>query len=231
LKTIAIIQARMGSSRLPGKTMSQLGTKPLIDHVLERARVPEVIDEIYLATTTSRGDDILVSHVQSFDEVQIYRGSEIDVRSRFTAITEESSADLIVRITSDDPFKDPFQIVKAVNLMREKDLEYICNFEPRTLPIGMDIEVFTAAALAKSNKDFDNPLDREHVTWSMRTENFLWESFSLEYYEPNLRLTVDLPEDFDYCSRIAKVLHNQDGDFSWQATKLAIEEERQRRLR
>lgn len=226
MKTVAIIQARMESTRLPGKSLAILGTKPLIDHVVERAMASEDVDELYLATTTSPADDDLASHVDSSFGISIYRGSKLDVRSRFVDIAQKTHADLIVRITADDPFKDPAQIGKAIKLILDKELEYACNFEPRMLPIGMDIEVFTANALLRSDKDFDNALDREHVTWSMRTEDFSWASFGHDIFEPNLRLTVDLPEDFEYCSRIARILHREEGNFSWEATRRAIEEER-----
>lgn len=217
------MQARMGSERLPGKSLLKLGDKLLIDHVIERALASEEIDCVVLATTELPEDDILAKYVSQKFSVKIYRGSPKDVRSRFVNIAEETGAEIIVRITADDPFKDPLETFNLVNLLKREKLDYACNFVPQELPIGMDTEVFTSAALFNSVQAFNSALDVEHVTWSLRSHNYNWKSLSHKVFQPQTRLTVDIPSDLDYCSEIAMILRDYALGFSWCDTRRAIQ--------
>lgn len=217
------MQARMGSERLPGKTLMKLGDKLLIDHVLERALITEEVDCVVLATTELPEDDELVKYVSRRYSVKIYRGSPKDVRSRFVNIAEQTCADIIIRITADDPFKDPIETLALINLLTREKLDYVCNFVPQELPIGMDAEAFTSAALFNSAQLFNSPLDLEHVTWSLRSSYYNWKSISHSVFQPQTRLTVDIPSDLDYCSDIAATLRDNALGFSWSDTRRAIQ--------
>lgn len=222
-KVISIVQARMGSERLPGKSLLKLGDKLLIDHVIERALTTVGIDDVVLATTELTEDDVLVRHVSQKYSVQVYRGSPSDVRSRFANVAEKFGADIIVRITADDPFKDPMETVRLINLLNTEKLDYVCNFVPQELPIGMDVEVFTSAALFNSVESFNSPLDVEHVTWSLRSPHYNWKSLNHAVFQPQTRLTVDIPSDLDYCSEIAVILRENALGFEWFDTRRAIQ--------
>lgn len=144
---LGVIQARMGSSRLPGKTLKDLNGKPLIDHVIERALFVLKIDQIVLATTTNIEDDQLVSHVSKRYGIAVYRGDPDDVRSRFVQIGARWGAESIIRITADDPFKDPEHFLLSHQTLLVSNADYYNNFEPLIYPIGMDVECFNTRLL------------------------------------------------------------------------------------
>jgi spore coat polysaccharide biosynthesis protein SpsF (cytidylyltransferase family) len=229
MKTVLIIQGRMNSRRLPGKSLMKIGSKFLIDHVIERALVTHGIEDFYLATSDLSNDDVLAEYVSSKYPIKIFRGSPLDVRSRFIEIAKISEADLIVRITGDDPFKDPAQTTRALEYLVENNFDYVCNFEPRVIPIGMDVEVFTSNALFDSVERYRHNDDFEHVTWSLRSNAYSWDSISNVTFMPNLRLTVDYQEDLEYCSMISAKLSLEIKNFSWDFTKAAISTETEMR--
>jgi spore coat polysaccharide biosynthesis protein SpsF len=222
MKTTLIIQARMGSNRLPGKSLMMINSKFLIDFVLNRCLQVSGVDSIYLATTFLNEDDVLVDYVKKNYDVDVYRGDPINVRSRFSEIAKKEKADYIIRITGDDPFKDPLQINDALNYLILKKLDYVCNFEPRCIPVGMDVEVFSKESFDTSIRNFNSLCDLEHVTWSMRSPKFNWESINNLVFRPDTRLTIDHQKDIEYCSIIDKMLNTFDSDLSWESTKKAI---------
>ncbi len=223
LGVISVVQARMGSSRLRGKSMLQVGNKLLIDHVIERALNSKEVARVYLATTNLSEDDVLASHVSENYPVLIHRGSDLDVRSRFLEILTTDEAEIVVRITADDPFKDPNETDVLVRMLKSEKLDYICNFAPQSMPVGLDVEVFTSLALFDSAAHFITPQDKEHVTWNMRTQRYKWRSQKSQIFRPDIRLTVDNQSDLYYCSEIANIIHQNMLGQSFTDTCRAIE--------
>lgn len=211
----------MGSSRLPGKSMKKLGDRLLIDHVIRRASL-DILDEIFLATTTLPEDDILANYVKDNYKISIFRGHPTDVRSRFLEVAKQSRADLVARITGDDPFKDPQFLERGFEMISNHD--YYCNFSPAVFPVGMDIEIFKAESLLKSTEMYDDEYSKEHVTPCFRSDKeFSMVSDLSEAIDTEIRLTVDTQEDFDFCSKIANYLsNNKADDLSYSATSKAM---------
>jgi len=134
--TLVIVQARMGSTRFPGKSLAQLGDKLLIDHVIQRALNAVEPGNMIVATTNLGEDDSLVRHIQSRYKLKIFRGSALDVRSRFISISEELKPNFIIRLTADDPFKDPQLIRDVIEVLETGKFDYVSNFANPCLPIG-----------------------------------------------------------------------------------------------
>lgn len=222
MKTTLIIQARMGSNRLRGKSLMKVGSKLLIDHVVSRSLKVSGVDKVYLATTYLEEDNILVEHIKKHYQIDIYRGDPVDVRSRYMKIATKEKSDFIIRVTGDDPFKDPNQISLALNYLVTNKLDYVCNFEPRYLPIGMDFEIFSRKSLITSIRESTDLNDVEHVTWTMRSGNYRWESIKNILFQPNTRLTIDYEKDLEYCGAIANILEASETNYSWESTCSAI---------
>lgn len=199
MRTVIIAQARMSSTRLPGKTLMDLGGAPVIDHVIARCRRSRRADDLWVATTTDPSDDVLVGHLRQAG-VPYVRGSLEDVLSRYDLAADAADADVIVRITCDCPLIDPEVIDHVIGLLAaEPPVDYCSNTLVRTYPIGMDTEVFTRAALARAHDEAVEPLEREHVTpyiyqhpADFRLRNA---AAPAEAAWPDLRLTVDEPVD------------------------------------
>lgn len=198
-RTVIIAQARMSSTRLPGKTLMDLGGKPVIDHVIARARAARLADDVWVATTTDATDDVLARHLDNAG-VPCVRGSLDDVLARYVQAAEESRADTIVRITCDCPLIDPEVIDATIAAFRvPPEVDYCGNTLKRTYPIGMDTEVFSRAALERASAEAKLPHEREHVTPYLYQHP---ERFRLRNAEapewatwPELRLTLDEAED------------------------------------
>ncbi len=206
-KNMVIIQARMGSKRFPGKSMETIGVEPLINHVLKRALAIQHIHKVVLATTHLKEDDVLASHVAAEFGVQIHRGDPEDVRSRFVDVINEYHPENIIRLTADDPFKDPKLAEDALRTLIAEDLDYVSNFAFPTLPIGLDVEAFRSRALIDSLKDFRSQEDIEHVTPALRKSgNYKTKSLAYEGTFANFRLTIDFPEDLEKCRTIYELL-------------------------
>lgn len=216
MKTIAIIQARMGSTRLPGKVLKEVLDKPLLAYQLKRVQRAKFIDEIIIATTTKKQDDAIVEFTKSFGE-KVYRGSEDDVLSRYYGAAVEADADVIVRLTSDCPLIDPVIIDDVVQLFIDKQsVDYVSNTLDRTFPRGLDTEVFSFEALEMAHKEATLPRDREHVTAYFYTNP---EKFSLAYLKNDVneghhRWTVDTDEDFELVRRILEAIYPTNKNFT-----------------
>ncbi|MDC0580890.1 aminotransferase class III-fold pyridoxal phosphate-dependent enzyme [Amylibacter sp.] len=196
MKIVAIIQARMGSTRLPGKVLKRLAGKTVIEVLLTRLGRSELIDEICVATSSSSKDDILCAEVKRLGYVFV-RGSETDVLGRFWCATSSTSADIIVRITGDCPVIDPSLVDKAIELFLNSNVDYVSNIDPPTFPDGLDVEVFTKDALAAAQLGAVSNFDREHVTPFIRNGNFTKKNLQAVQDFSNLRLTLDEMEDLD----------------------------------
>jgi len=201
--------------------MKKVGDRLLIDHVIRRSSLP-ILDEIVLATTNLREDDLLVNYVKDNFRISIFRGDSSDVRSRFLQIAKETGAHQIARITADDPFKDPNFLEAGFEKIADHD--YYCNFNPVVYPVGMDIEIFKTESLIKSAEIYNDEYSKEHVTPCFRSDKrFSSISEDRVPIDANVRLTIDTQEDFEFCSKIANFLSdNMPDDLSYSATTQAI---------
>ena len=206
MKIVAIIQARMGSSRRPGKILVDILDKPMLDHLLTRVMATEKLDEVVIATTENSDDDALVAWGADRD-IEVFRGSQDDVLSRFYWCGVKYEADVIVRITADDPLKDPDVINHAIELyLKDSSVDYVSNTIVPTYPEGIDIEVFSFNALHKAHILATKKSDREHVTpyiWRHH-DQFKVLNFSDTTDNSMIRLTVDYEEDIQRVSLLIK---------------------------
>ncbi len=212
---VAIIQSRMGSTRLPGKMLRKIGDKTLLEHVVLRATHAKTISSVVIATTDQPEDDVLASIAKKLGVV-CFRGSEHDVLDRYYKAAKQYRADTVVRLTGDCPFIDPEIIDRVVNayLKSKKKVDYVSNVHPPTFPDGMDVEVFSFSALERAWKEAKLPSEREHVTpffyghGLFRVKNVR---------DPNdnsgIRLTVDTHEDFRLVRKIYAELFTSNRSF------------------
>lgn len=204
MRIVAIIQARMGSSRLPGKILMPLAGRPVLRHVIERARLSGVFASVVVATTDRNIDDEVALLAEDWGALAV-RGDEADVLSRFGLAAEASSADAIMRITADCPLIDPDVLAAMVSrFVTEQPLDLLSNCISRTFPRGLDAELFTRAALDNMLTDASTEAQREHVTPYLYANPQLFRvaEFFNESNASHLRLTLDTPEDFDLLDRV-----------------------------
>jgi spore coat polysaccharide biosynthesis protein SpsF len=204
--TVAIIQARIGSSRLPGKVLLDLAGEPMLARVVNRVRRAETIDEVVIATTTEQADDELAA-VCTTRGWRFFRGSQDDVLDRYYQAAMEYGAGLIVRITSDCPLIEPEIIDRVVHELLDSSppADYACNFLPkRTFPRGLDVEAFGFDTLRVLWKEDQNPAWREHVTQFLHhhPERFAIRGVQNDRDLSAIRWTVDTHQDFDLVRRI-----------------------------
>ena len=161
--TVAIIQARMGSSRFLNKTLRPIADQPLIGFLIDRLKRCESLKNIIIATTVNKSDDQLFEWAK-LHNVPLFRGSETDVLNRFFKCASQYDVDVIVRITADDPLKDPKVIDRAVTIFNSNDYDYVSNTINPTFPEGIDVEVFSFSALSRAEHEAKKESEREHVT-------------------------------------------------------------------
>jgi spore coat polysaccharide biosynthesis protein SpsF len=217
MKTIAIIQARLGSTRLPGKVLRDIGGKTMIERVVERIERCEKIDDIVIATTKELADRPLVEFCQN-KRWNVFAGSEHDVLSRYVGAAEAFKADQIVRITSDCPLIEPTIVNKTVHLLSTvMGIDYASNFHPqRRFPRGLDCEIITREALGRIDRLAQDPHYREHVTlFAYRNASqFTIASVNSENDWSHLRWTVDTSEDLELVDSIYR--HFGEQEFNWK---------------
>jgi spore coat polysaccharide biosynthesis protein SpsF (cytidylyltransferase family)/predicted dehydrogenase len=209
----AIIQARMSSTRLPGKVLLNIQGKPLLGHVIYRIKASRLINQIVIATSSNEKDRAIINFAQQCG-IPYYVGSEDDVLDRFYQTARSFGADVIVRITSDDPFIDPEVIDRVVTfyLNHQDSLDYASNWIKPTYPEGLDVEVFSFAALEKAWLEAKKPSEREHVTPYIWNHPELFRLSNIENEEDlsNLRWTVDIEADLRFTREIyARLYHGQ----------------------
>ncbi len=202
MKVVAIVQARMGSTRLPNKVMKPLMGVPMIELLLERLSKSNQIDQIVLATSSDPKNAPLVQHVERLGYTCI-RGSETDVLDRFLAAARQVQADVVVRITGDCPLIDAVLVDQTIERYNTSNVDYLSNTSPATYPDGLDTEVFSMQALERAGRETQDPFDHEHVTPYLRRPG-LFKTDSLTHAEDlsGLRWTVDEPADFEVVSKV-----------------------------
>lgn len=194
MKIVAIIQARMGSTRLPGKVLKKLVGMPAIEILLMRLSRSELVNEICVATSNKTENDTLCDTVERLG-YRVIRGSETDVLDRFWDAANATSADVIVRITGDCPVVDPRLVDKVIELFLNSNVDYVSNIDPPTYPDGLDVEVFARRALEDAKIGALSNFDREHVTPFIRNGNFARLNLKNILDTSELRLTLDEPDD------------------------------------
>lgn len=210
------MQARYGSSRLPGKILKEICGKTILEHDVERLKLVPNIDEIVIATTTEKQDDKIVNEAKKLN-VKYFRGSENDVLSRYYLAAKENKADIVIRITSDCPCIDYYILEDMINIFMKEiaNVDYMSNILERTYPRGYDIEIFKFSALKKAFLMADKEYEREHVTPYLYNldNNFKRLSYKNDKDYSRYRVTVDTKEDFEVIKLIYEGLFNKKGYF------------------
>ena len=205
MKVVAIVQARLGSTRLPNKVLAPIGDVPLIEFLLGRLSKSERISKIVLATSTNEINDQLSAVVENLG-YQVIRGSENDVLQRYVDAATVTNADVVIRITGDCPFVDPQLIDEMLEDFVASNIDYMSNTNPPTFPDGFDIEIFRKSALLQSAEIATSPFEREHVTPCLRTNSlFSHKNKAAVVDASHLRLTVDEQRDLDVVRGIANL--------------------------
>jgi spore coat polysaccharide biosynthesis protein SpsF len=225
LRIVAIIQARMGSSRLPRKVLMDLAGATVLDRVLNRLGRSNLLQEVLVATTTEPGDDVIVEHCERSGR-KVFRGSELDVLDRYYRAAKKIDADVVVRITSDCPVIDPQVTDATIRAFLDQHADYASNIRVRTYPRGLDTEVMTMQALERAWRESTKPYQREHVT------PYLYENpgeFKLHGIENDVdcsqhRWTLDTPEDLQLLREIYARFGGRD-DFGWREVLELVESE------
>lgn len=194
----AIIQARCGSTRFPNKVFALIDGKPLLWHVVNRLKYAAKIDEIIVATTVSEKDDKIEEWCKE-NNVHCFRGSEENVLNRYYSASEAFPSDYVVRITADDPFKEPKVIDAVITKLIEEGYDHVTNNLPPSFPEGLDCEAFKKSALDRSEKEAETAFEREHVTQYIyhHPEIFKIGNVSNPENLSYLRWTIDKDVDFE----------------------------------
>lgn len=210
-RAVAIIQARMGSTRLPGKVMADLGGRPVLDWVVRSTKTIPGIDDVTVATSTAPADQEIVDWCSTAG-VPCFRGSETDVLARYAGAAAAARADVIMRVTADCPLFDPWVGGQVLALLRRSGADYACNIEPASWPDGLDCEVVRADVLQAAHRDATRAPDREHVTLFIRHGLSRFRVENLNCPLPglaSLRWTLDTPADMDFIRAVVALLPSQ----------------------
>ena len=198
----AIIQARIGSTRLPGKVMLNILGKPILWHVINRVLKAKLTNGLVVATTTSPEDDIIAEFCRN-NNILVFRGAENDVLDRYYQCAKKHDIKDIVRITADCPLHDPNVIDIVVNEYLKANYDYVTNTIEYTFPDGLDVEVFSFNALEAAWKNAELPSEREHVTpYIRKSKEFKKKNVYSSKNYPLYRLTLDYPEDYEFIKNI-----------------------------
>lgn len=215
MKTVMIVQARIGSKRFPGKIMKPIMGRPILYYAIERLKQVKHIDEIILATTLADQDDVLEEFSKK-NEISFFRGSENDVLGRFYEAAVIANADLILRCNSDCPLIDSGIVDKVIETQRSyEQYDYVSNILKPSYPIGMHAEVFKFNALERAFYEAKDPLEREHVTPYIYRRPNLFKLKNVAHAKDfsKYRLTLDYPEDLQLIEAIYSELYQKNNNF------------------
>jgi len=216
MNIVASIQARLGSTRLPGKVLKEINGKPMLLRHVERLRRSRLLDDVIVATTTNPNDDKIVDFCIK-NNVAFYRGSENDVLSRISSMIKDRDIDVHVECFGDSPLTDPHIVDEVIGyyLKYEADIDFVSNSLKTTYPPGQEVLVYRAECLSRANKTTrkDDPL-REHVSIHLTQYPNEYRLQNLEappYYQyPEIYLEVDTAEDFEMISAIFNYFDDED---------------------
>jgi spore coat polysaccharide biosynthesis protein SpsF len=216
-KIVATIEARMTSSRLPGKVLLPLAGKPALELMIERLKHSKYLDGICVATTTNKEDDVIVELAKKLD-VSFFRGSEDDVLGRVLGAAGDMRADLIVELTGDCPFADPELVDRGIEEFFMHDVDYASNTIPLSYPEGFDVQVFPTSVLADVDRLTDAPIDRVHVSFYIYThpEKYRCHGWVADADSQGaaFRMTLDERDDYRALNMVAEALLPQTLNFS-----------------
>jgi spore coat polysaccharide biosynthesis protein SpsF len=214
---LAILQARMTSTRLPGKVLKDILGKPMLVRQLERVRRSQRIDKLVVATSTDQSDSA-ITELCAFEGVDCFRGNLSDVLDRYYQCTKQYPPSLIVRLTGDCPLADSEIIDSAIDLHERERNDYTSTTLQPSFPDGLDVEVVTPSALEVAWKEAVEPFEREHVMpfiWR-RPERFKLGQFRNAQDYSQLRWTVDRPEDLELVLAVYRTLYPHNQQFGWR---------------
>ena len=224
---LAILQARMSSTRLPGKVLRPLAGAPMVLRQIERTNQSRRIDRLVVATSDDRTDDVLTDVLEA-KGVEVFRGPLEDVLGRYAgALQAKGPADHVVRMTADCPFIDREVIDAVIEAHLAADVDYTANtWRRRSFPKGLDVDIVKAAVLAEAAAEASDPYEREHVLPFIygHPERYRLQGFEQAGDEGEVRWTVDLPEDLEFASAVYDALYPQDPAFTTDAVRRLIAE-------
>jgi spore coat polysaccharide biosynthesis protein SpsF len=214
VNVLCILQARVSSTRLPGKVLKPILGEPMLAHQIERIGRAGRVDALTVATSDQPTDDAVAGLCERLG-VDCYRGSLDDVLDRFYRAAQRFEPSHVMRLTGDCPLTDPAILDALVELHLAGDFDYSSNVEERTYPVGLDAEIFRHAVLVRTWRDARSPYEREHVTPFMRQAALGSRHGVLKdrIDRSNQRWTVDYPEDFDFARRVFEELYPNDPGF------------------
>lgn len=214
VKVCATVEARLASTRLPGKVLFPLAGKSTLEHIVERISQSSKIDEVIVATTVAK-EDRLIKQLCDQAMIQCHRGSIENITSRLLEASQ--GFDVIVQATGDNPFIDPELIDKAITLLLASGCDYVCNNIVDSYPRGLDIRVFTRAALESVAENTQDPIDLVHGSYYIyrNPEKYNLHAWSApsHHHRPDLRLTVDEPEDYLVAKYLYETLYPHKRNF------------------
>lgn len=217
MKIVATIEARMTSSRLPGKVLLEAGGKSMLRHLVDRLKTVPSLDEIVLATTVNSTDNILEDFAKQ-NGIRCYRGSENDVMNRVIEAAVFADTDIVVEITGDCPIIDPQIVEQTIRMFLGNNADYVSNSIIRSYPDGMDTQVFKLEMLQRSASMTNDPLDHEHVTLHIYNNPDIFSQLHLvappELHWPELGLTLDEPADYELIKNIIEFFGSEQPFFS-----------------
>jgi len=216
MKRVAIIQARMGSTRLRGKVLKDIGGETMLGRVVRRAQQAATLDQVVIATTAKASDEAIVAEAVRLG-VPVFRGSEQDVLDRYYTTAAAVDAEVVVRITADCPFIDPQLTDQIIHAFMLAKVDYASNALDRTYPRGTVPEVMRVNALARAWKQAEEHYQRVHVTPYIyhNPDKFVLLSFKGEGSHSDYRWSVDTPEDLEFARSVYAALGNRDS-FGWR---------------
>ena len=217
-KVVAIIQAHMSSSRLPGKIMKDLCGEPALYRMIERVRQAKNIDNVVVATSTLACDDVIIEACEKWG-VDTFRGSDHDVLERYWGATQAYPAGTYVRLTSDTPLMDPAYLDKRIQYFWDNDYRYVTGDE-RQLEGTMHCEVFTYELMKETHDNATEGYEHEHVTPYMYTRQDSWHAMTSKYVGIQYRLDLDTPEDYEVIKAVYEALYQPGNQFN---TKQIVE--------
>ncbi|MBB1073510.1 glycosyltransferase family protein [Rhodoferax sp. 4810] len=218
-KIVVITQARMASTRLPGKVMMSILNKPLLMYQIERLKHISNVHAVVVATTTSSLDDVIEDFCHQ-QNVAVFRGDELDVLKRYYEAAKQFNADIVVRVTSDCPLIDPKISEQVINFYLDSQgkVDYVSNTIERTYPRGLDTEVFSFALLELAYEEATKAYEREHVTpfFYCQPERFRISQIKNAVDLSQYRWTVDTAEDFELVKRVLEKIYPVHSQFAME---------------
>lgn len=218
MRICAVVQARMSSKRLPGKVLSDVEGRPLLDYLIERLQKCTLLDGLTVATSNQKSDDPIARYCER-NKIDCARGSLENVASRFFNVIQERQLDVLVRINADSPLLDPKIVDMAVSIFRNSDYDLVTNVQKRTFPKGQSVEVVRAATFRESYPAMKAVDELEHPTkyFYKRTEQFkIFNLASGPHDYSSVNLCVDTAEDFDRFIGILKRMNKPVSEYHWE---------------